>query len=71
MIPTDNKSPKVSELIEVLQKCDQYHRVRIVVDDLQGFGIIGGGPVSVSRHTIPCQNGFTTCVEIHQDELAE
>lgn len=71
MIPTDNKSPKVSELIEELQRCDQDQRIRLIVGYAKGFEIVGTGPVFISRHTIPCGDGLNTVVEIHQDVRAE
>jgi len=71
MIPTDNKCPKVKELIEELQRCDQDHRVRLVIGYVNGFQMEGSGPISVSRWTVPSENGFKTCVGIIQDETAE
>ena len=70
MIPTDNKCPKVKELIEELQRCDPDDRVRLRVDDsVVGAGQFGNGPIRLAKITSPISHGFSTYVQIVQDSL--
>lgn len=75
MIPTDNKCPKVKELIEELQRFDPDDRVRIKADisqsseftaDVPNEFAIGTGPMMIGRVTEQSIHGQKTYVELSQ-----